>query len=70
MNSCGSIDAVSHSPIDWTVSPNVIKIPANSLTTMLNVTAKLKNSYTMKHVPLKKSLSNEDKGDQISGPTL
>jgi hypothetical protein len=66
MNSCGSANAVSQSPIDWSITPNVIKIPSNSMTTMLNVTAKLKNSFAIKNAPLKKSLSEEEKTSEAT----
>ena len=64
MSSSGNLTALSQSPIEWTVSPSSIKIPANSQTTMLNVVAKLKNSYTIKHQPLKKSNSGGQEEDE------
>lgn len=63
MSSSGNLSAVSQSPIEWTISPSSIKIPANSQTTMLNVVAKLKNSYTIKNQPLKKSNSGGQEED-------
>jgi len=67
MNSGGNLNSVSQSPIDWTISPNVIKVPANSQITMLNVIAKLKNSYTMKpSLALQKSHSGQSKdGEEL-----
>ena len=46
-NSSGSPDLKSQSPVDFSINhtPSVIKIPANSGPVMLNVIAKLKNSY-------------------------
>lgn len=66
MNSSGNLSAVSQSPVEWTISPSSIKIPANSQTTMLNVIAKLKNSYTIKQ-PLKKSNSGGQEEDGKGG---
>jgi len=48
-NSSGSPDLKSQSPVDFSINhtPSVIKIPANSGPVMLNVIAKLKNSYQL-----------------------
>ena len=41
-----SIDS-HESPIDFNITPNVVKIPAGVQAVMLNITAKLKNSYQL-----------------------
>ena len=48
-NSSGTPDLKSQSPIDFTVNhtPSVMKIPAHQGPVMLNVIAKLKNSYQL-----------------------
>ena len=48
-NSLGTPDMKAQSPVDFTVnhSPSLMKIPANSGPVMLNVIAKLKNSYQL-----------------------
>ena len=50
----------TNSPIEFGTNPSVIKIPANSVSVMLNVIAKLKNSYTLECSQLEKSLSESD----------
>lgn len=74
IDSSGIANSTSQSPIDWTITPATLKIPANSVTTMLNVSAKLKNSYTIKKSPpLKKTNSekSEEEGSlELSAPQL
>jgi len=60
-NSLGStITPQASSPIEFGTNPSVIKIPANSVSVMLNVIAKLKNSYTLECTELERSQSESD----------
>jgi hypothetical protein len=35
------------SPVEFSIQPNVVKIPAGTQAVMLNISAKLKNSYVL-----------------------
>ena len=45
----------SQSPVDFTITPNVVKIPAGAQAIMLNIQAKLKNSYLLENEDLPRS---------------
>ena len=68
MNSSGNSNLTNASPVEWTIAPATLKIPANSQTTMLNVTAKLKNSYTIKKCPQLKKVnsSNSEQSEELT----
>ena len=59
----GAANPNASSPIDLVANPCVIKIPANSVSVMLNVIAKLKNSYTLETPQLERSVSESDAVD-------
>ena len=56
-----SSDLENTSPIEFTIQPNVVKIPAGTQAVMLNVTGKLKNSYTLESEDLVLERRNSQK---------
>lgn len=43
----GSESDEKQSPIEFVITPNLVKIPASNQAVMLNISAKLKNSYML-----------------------
>lgn len=61
-NSCGTQDSDCQSPIEFVVQPSCVKIPASTQAVMLNISAKLKNSYQLSGagpVPLQRANTAE-----------
>ena len=69
-NSSGSPDLKSQSPVDFSINhtPSVIKLPANSGPVMLNIIAKLKNSYQLDISQNSKQANSAQENDFSESP--